>query len=171
MRIDSHIPARSNLIRILALYFFAVSGLQAGGVYWTDRGLSLLKRMQFDGSGLETIALSGAIQSPGTNLRGIAVDPSNHHLYWADNGSDRLFVANMDGSSSAVLVSIAGGDAFPADIRLNLPANHLYWCDQLRNRIQRSSLEGLNVVDVIQNAAPSGPYSVSYTHLTLPTSP
>jgi hypothetical protein len=33
-----------------------------------------------------------------------------------------------------------------------------YWCDQTRNVIQRSTLDGSSVVNVITNAAPTGPY-------------
>lgn len=130
----------------------------AGGIYWTDRGASALKRMEFDGSQVRSIPLSGDLTSPGSNLRGIAVLPNNGAVYWADNGSDRLCRANTDGSGSTVLVNITGGNSFPADIRIDAPAGHLYWCDQLRNRIQRSALDGTDVVDVIPNAAASGPY-------------
>lgn len=129
-----------------------------GGVFWTDRGASQLKRMSFNGSNLVVIALSGAVTSPGTNIRGIAVDTVSNRVFWADNGSDRLLRANFDGTSSTILTTIAGGNSFPADVRLDLGNQFFYWCDQLRNRIQRSSLNGASVADVITNAAPTGPY-------------
>lgn len=132
--------------------------LRAGGIYWTDRGASQLKRMNFDGSNLQTNVLSGAVTTPGTNIRGIAVNNSANALFWADNGADRLLRANLDGSASTILVTIAGGNSFPADIRLYPPLKQLYWCDQLRNRIQRSGIDGTLVTDIITNAAASGPY-------------
>jgi hypothetical protein len=132
---------------------------QAGGVYWSDRGASQLKRMNFDGSSLQTIPLTGAVTSPGTNIRGLAVDGVSNRIFWADNGADRLLRANFDGSASAVLHTVAGGNSFPADVRLDLENRLFYWCDQLRNRIQRSTLDGASVVDVITNAAAAGgPY-------------
>ena len=136
----------------------AAFGAQAGGVYWTDRGASQLKRMDFNGSNLVTIALSGAVTSPGSNIRGIAFDESSNRIFWADNGADRLLRANADGSGSTILYTITGGNSFPADVRLDLESQFLYWCDQLRDRIQRSTLNGASVTDVITGAAPTGPY-------------
>jgi len=130
----------------------------AAGVYWTDRGASQLKRMNFDGSNLQTIVLSGAVTSPGNNIRGLAVNNASEQIFWADNGADRLLRANLDGSSSTILHTITGGGSFPADVRLDLVNQQFYWCDQLRNRIQRSTLDGGLVADVITNAAPTGPY-------------
>lgn len=132
---------------------------QAGGVYWSDRGASQLKRMNFDGSNLQTIPLSGAVTSPGTNIRGLAVDGVSNRIFWADNGADRLLRANFDGSASTILYTIAGGTSFPADVRLDLGNQLFYWCDQQRNRIQRSTLNGGSVTEVITNAAAAGgPY-------------
>ena len=131
----------------------------AGGVYWTDRGASQLKRMSFNGSNLVTIALSGAVTSPGSNIRGIAFDGVSNRIFWADNGADRLLRANSDGSASAVLHIITGGGSFPADVRLDFGNQLFYWCDQQRNRIQRSTLDGASVVDLITSAAAAGgPY-------------
>ena len=130
----------------------------AGGVYWTDRGTNQIKRMNFDGSSLQTNVLSGAVTSPGTNIRGIAVDNVSNRIFWADNGTHRLLRANLDGSASTILYTIADGNTFPADVRLDLGNQLFYWCDQARNRIQRSTLDGTSVIDVITNAAPTGPY-------------
>lgn len=132
--------------------------VSAGGVFWTDRGASQLKRMAFDGSALQTVSLSGAVVSPGSNVRGLAVDTLHNRLFWADNGSDTLLRANLDGTDSQVLVTITGGNAFPADVRPSVADGVFYWCDQIRNRIQRATLEGANVTDIIPDAAPSGPY-------------
>ena len=132
--------------------------VHGGGVFWTDRGASQLKRMNFDGSGLQTVAVSGAVTTPGTNIRGIAVDNVNNSIFWADNGADQLLRANLDGSASVILYTVPGGNSFPADVRLDLDDRLLYWCDQLRYRIQRSTLDGALVAEVITNAAPTGPY-------------
>ena len=142
----------------LALVILMPAVVQAGGVYWTDRGASRLKRMNFDGSNLQTNILSGAVTSPGSNIRGLAVDNVNNRIFWADNGADRLLRANLDGSASVILYTIPGGNSFPADVRLDLVNQQLYWCDQTRNRIQRSTFDGTAVTDLITNAAASGPY-------------
>ena len=96
--------------------------------------------------------------SPGNNIRGIAVDGVSNRIFWADNGADRLLRANLDGSASTILHTVSGGNSFPADVRLDLGNQFLYWCDQLRNRIQRSTLNGTAVIEVITNAAATGPY-------------
>src|SRR4026209_385813 len=143
----------------LVLLVIAPALSQAGGVYWTDRGASQLKQMNFDGSSLQTIALSGVVTSPGSNVRGLAVDNVGNRIFWADNGADRLLRANLDGSASTILHTVTGGNSFPADVRRDLGNQFFYWCDQQRNRIQRSSLEGFSVIDVITNAAAAGgPY-------------
>jgi sugar lactone lactonase YvrE len=131
---------------------------QAGGVFWSDRGANQLKRMNFDGSNLQSITLSGAVTSPGSNVRGVAVDNISHRIFWADNGSDSLLRAEEDGSSSVILHTIAGGNSFPADVRLDLENQSFYWCDQARSVIERSTLDGASVTSVITNAAATGPY-------------
>jgi len=149
----------SSRCTALALLVIAPALAQAGGVYWTDRGASQLKRMNFDGSNLQTIALSGGVTSPGSNIRGLAVDNVSNRIFWADNGADRLLRANIDGSGSTILYTISGGNSFPADVRIDFGNQFFYWCDQQRNRIQRSSLDGFSVIDVITNAAAAGgPY-------------
>ncbi len=147
------------MFRLLVVLLFVTPLLvRAGGVFWTDRGASQLKRMNFDGTGLQTITLNGAVSSPGSNIRGIAVDTPNNRIFWADNGLDRLLRANVDGSSSVILHTITGGNSFPADVRIDAAGLLFYWCDQTRLRIQRSTLDGASVADVITNAAPTGPY-------------
>jgi len=142
---------------LLAL-ILTTSVLRAGGVYWSDRGASRLYRMGFDGTNLQAIGLSGTVTSPGSNVRGIAIDVESNLVFWADNGTDRLLRANLDGTSSMVLYAITGGNSFPADVRPDRTHGLLYWCDQLRNRIQRSTYAGAAVQTVISNGAPTGPY-------------
>jgi hypothetical protein len=152
----------------MMLFFTAATLAHAGGVYWTDRGASQLKRMQFDGTNLQTINLSGAVTSPGSNIRGIAVDVLGNRIFWADNGNDRLLRADFDGTSSTILYSTTPGTAFPADVRLDLVNQLLYWCDQQRNKILRSTLSGVNPVDVITNAAPAGGDGPYFMDLNVP---
>ncbi len=157
--IDSVVFSRHlTLIVGAAGILFAQSAARAGGVYWSDRGASQLKRMNFNGSNLVAIPLPGAVTPSGSNFRGIAVDAISNRVFWADNGFSRLLRANVDGSNSGVLYTIPGSSPFPADVRLDLPNGFLYWCERTSNRIQRSTLDGANVTTVITNAAPSGPY-------------
>src|SRR5262245_8513343 len=121
--------------RLIAALLCAVCSVaHAGGIYWSDRGANQLKRMNFAGSNLQTVTLTGAVTTPGTNIRGIAFDGVGRRLFWADNGLDRLLRANVDGSASKILYTVPGGTSFPADVRLDLGNQFFYWCDQLLNR-------------------------------------
>ncbi|MBL9174155.1 MAG: hypothetical protein JNL10_11515 [Verrucomicrobiales bacterium] len=141
-----------------ASVFLAVLTVQAGGVYWTDRGTGQIRRMHFDGGGLVTVDLSGAVTSPGSNLRGLAVDAANNQMFWADNGSDTLRRARLDGGESVLLVGAPGGSSFPADVRPDFVHQRLYWCDRDRRTLQRVEFDGTDRRDVVVDAAPSGPY-------------
>lgn len=132
--------------------------VRAGGVYWTDRGTSQIRRMAFNGDGVATVSVSGALDSAGTNLRGIAVDAANNWMYWADNGSDTLRRSRLDGRECILLVEAPGGSSFPADVRLDSHSQQIYWCDRDKNSIQRVGVDSTGRTLVISNAAPSGPY-------------
>ncbi|MBM3844821.1 MAG: hypothetical protein FJ405_00860 [Verrucomicrobia bacterium] len=145
-------------ICILACIVICPLGGSAGGVFWTDRGASQIKRMNFDGSGLQTVSLSGAVSTPGSNIRGITVHAGRNYIYWADNGADRLLRARFDGSNSEILYTVPGGNSFPADVWLDKSRNDLYWCDQTRRSIQNYAIDLKTMVPSVTNAAPSGPY-------------
>lgn len=97
---------------------------------------------------------------PGTNLRGIAVETVSNQLFWADNGSDKIYGATLSGESARSIISLGESNHFPADIRIDATARLLYWCDQAQNKIQRSNLDGTDIVTIISNATPTGPYFV-----------
>jgi hypothetical protein len=44
--------------------------------------------MEFDGSSLQTIILSGQVISAGSKVRGIALDLASEQIYWADTGGN-----------------------------------------------------------------------------------
>ena len=129
----------------------------AGGVFWTDRGAGRIQRMNFDGSGLAALSLSGEVTSAGTNVRGLALDVANEFFFWSDNGEDRVLRANFDGTSSVILHEISGS-SFPADVRFDPTGRQLYWCDRNRGQIERSSTGGAGLVVIVPDAASTGPY-------------
>lgn len=144
--------------RSLLLLPFLARIVCAGGVTWTDRGASTIKRMNFDGGALVTVAISGAVSSPGTNIRGIALDPAGGRMFWADNGNDRIFRAKLDGTNSVIIASLPAGGSFPADVRLDVAGQLLYFCDQQQNLIQRMSFDGTGLKTVIDTANGNEPY-------------
>ena len=106
-----------------------VSMARAGGVYWTDRGASLIKRMSFDGTGLQTITLSHpAVQTLYSNLdtpHGLALDIPARKLYWADTGNNAgtgvgdKAVSRGDFDGSTPIEVLATGSE-PWDVDLDL---------------------------------------------------
>ena len=142
--------------RLWALLLLAVPAAKGGGVTWTDRGASTIKRMNFDGSGLVTVPVSGGLSSPGSNLRGIALDPAGGRMFWADNGADRILRANLDGSSTVILASLPTG--FPADVRVDPATQRVFFCDQQRNLLQRMGYDGTALTTVIDPAGANQPY-------------
>src|SRR5687767_1466200 len=145
-----------RVLRWLMLFALLAQIAWAGGVTWTDRGASQIKRMNFDGTALVTVPISGAISSPGTNIRGIALDLAGGRMFWADNGADRILRAQLNGTAATILSSLPSG--FPADVRVDAAGQRLYFCDQQRSLIQRVSFDGSGLTTVIGSTNGNQPY-------------
>ena len=143
--------------RSLSLSILATSLLVTGSVlgqetdsepalFFTDRGTSRVLTSSIEGKELKQLA-----RFDFANLRGIVADVDNGKVYFADNGSDKIYVVNTDGSG---LKAIVGGLGFPADLTMDRKAKKLYWCDQQKNSISRCDLDGSNVETVIETLQP-----------------
>ncbi len=144
----------------LLLFLLLAPFARAGGVTWTDRGASAIKRMNFDGTALVTVPVSGAVSSPGTNIRGIALDLAGGRMFWADNGADRILRANLNGTNATILASLPVG--FPADVRLDPAGQLVYFCDQQRNLLQRMTFDGAALATVIDTVNGNQPYFLDF---------
>ena len=144
------------MLRWLLLFALLARIAWAGGLTWTDRGASQIKRMSFDGAALVTVPISGAISSPGTNIRGIALDLAGGRMFWADNGADRILRAQLNGTAATVLTPLPSG--FPADVRLDPAGQLVYFCDQQRSLIERISFAGSGLTTVIGSGDGNQPY-------------
>ena len=71
-----------------------------GKVYWTDVTLKLVVSSFPNGSAVEVIA-DNNLYIPG----GLAVDYVGRNIYWADEGTNRIEVARLDGSSRRGLIT------------------------------------------------------------------
>lgn len=147
-----------HALRWLVLLPLLVRVAWAGGVTWTDRGASQIKRMSFDGTALVTVPISGGVSSPGTNIRGIALDLAGGRMFWADNGNDRIFRAQLNGTNTTILTSLPLNSSFPADVRLDVAGQRVYFCDQQRDLIQRLSFDGTGLTTVIDSSNGNQPY-------------
>lgn len=137
--------------RTLAFLTAAAASAHAGGIFWTNRGASLVERALYDGTGRTTV-----LASAGTNVRGIWLDLPSNRIWYCDNGGDVIYRMNMDGTSRVPVISLTGG-AFPADIELNLATGLLYYCDQQNAHIRRTNLDGTGGTVLISNST-SQPY-------------
>ncbi len=131
---------------------------QAGGIYWSNRGAGLLERAGYDGSGRTTV-----LSNAGSNVRGLALDLTNNLIYYADNGTDKLYKLNLNGTNRTDLFALTPVPAFPADLRLNLASGHLYFCDQQNAQIRRINLDGTNPLTLVTDAT----YQPYYLELDL----
>lgn len=101
----------------------------AGKVYWSDSTLKKISRANIDGKAHEDIISTGeedllhvrclltplvrSVLTPTCSLclseglmttDGLAVDAVGRKIYWTDTGTNRIEVANLDGSMRKVLV-------------------------------------------------------------------
>ena len=71
-----------------------------GKVYWTDVTLKLVASSFPNGSAVEVIA-DNNLYIPG----GLAVNYVGRNIYWTDEGTNRIEVAKLDGSSRRGLIT------------------------------------------------------------------
>jgi len=99
----------------------------AGKAYWSDSTLKKISRANIDGTAQEDIIATGgsgqkylyiSVVSLSRNVMtpalfssvglmttdGLAVDAVGRKIYWTDTGTNRIEVANLDGSMRKVLV-------------------------------------------------------------------
>lgn len=71
-----------------------------GAVYWTDVSEEAIKQtfLNRSGAALQTVVVSGLVSPDG-----LACDWVGKKLYWTDSETNRIEVANLDGSSRKVL--------------------------------------------------------------------
>ncbi len=67
-------------------------------------------------------------------------------IYWGDVTSGKIERIKIDGSGREVIIS---GLSIPQGIYAHRRDNHLYWVDRGTDKIQRSNLDGTNVIDVV----------------------
>src|SRR5215204_3015891 len=115
----------------------------ASDIYWTDDVAGLIMRGDSSGSAPQVLLgpANGVVEP-----RGIALDVADGKMYWADNGSNSIARANLDGSGAETLIS--SGLSFPADVELDLVNKKIYWADRDSNWIRRANLDGSGIENV-----------------------
>lgn len=108
-------------------------------VYWTDSSNHSIYAMNLDGSELVMIA---RVERP----RAIVIDPCNGTLFYTDWGkfgtSGKIFRTTMAGSLKRVIID--KNLAQPSGLAIDYDDQMLYWTDAVREKIERSDLNGQN---------------------------
>ncbi|KAM6973495.1 low-density lipoprotein receptor-related protein 5 isoform 2-T2 [Aplochiton taeniatus] len=133
----------SDLEDAAAVDFLYSEGL----IFWTDVSEEAIKQTYYNqssnsvkealGTG-QTVVVSG-LDSPD----GLACDWLGRKLYWTDSETNRIEVANLDGTSRKVLFWLDLDQ--PRAIALNPAHRYMYWTDWGEEpRIERAGMDGSN---------------------------
>ncbi|XP_055796432.1 low-density lipoprotein receptor-related protein 5-like isoform X1 [Salvelinus fontinalis] len=133
----------SDLEDAAAVDFLYSEGL----IFWTDVSEEAIKQTYYnqstgslkEASGTrQTVVVSG-LDSPD----GLACDWLGRKLYWTDSETNRIEVANLDGTSRKVLFWLDLDQ--PRAIALNPAHRYMYWTDWGEEpRIERAGMDGSN---------------------------
>lgn len=108
-------------------------------VYWTDSSNNSIYAMNLDGTELIMIA---RVERP----RAIVLDPCNGTLYYTDWGrfgtSGKIFRTTMAGSLKRAIIDKDLSQ--PSGLAIDYDERMLYWTDAVREKIERSKLDGKN---------------------------
>jgi hypothetical protein len=121
--------------------------LNAGMIYWTDRGTGAdrVVRGTMDGTMVPQLLYtqgSGSAQM-------VALDIDAEMLYWTNSGRSQIERGKMDGSGSreSLYVSSSGAGGGIVGLALDVSNGDLYWTSTSSDDIRRGKLDGPNAVD------------------------
>uniref|UniRef100_A0A665WA41 EGF-like domain-containing protein n=1 Tax=Echeneis naucrates TaxID=173247 RepID=A0A665WA41_ECHNA len=130
----------SDLEDAAAVDFLYAEGL----IFWTDVSEEAIKQTHWNQS--SNLVVSG-LDSPD----GLACDWLGRKLYWTDSETNRIEVANLDGTSRKVLFWMDLDQ--PRAVALNPAQRYMYWTDWGEEpRIERAGMDGSNRYFVNVNA-------------------
>ena len=109
-----------------------------GKVYWTEPEAERIRRVDRDGTHVETAVVARARRAPA----GLALDRAGNRMYWTDRATNRIHRADLDG---AHIEDLAGGLTAPGGIALDVPRGKMYWTNVDTSVIHRADLDGGNV--------------------------
>lgn len=108
-------------------------------VYWTDSSNHSIYAMNMDGTDLVMIS---RVERP----RAIVIDPCNGTLFYTDWGkfgtSGKIIRVTMAGSLKKIIID--KNLAQPSGLAIDYEDQMLYWTDAVREKIERSDLNGQN---------------------------
>lgn len=129
--------SRHGFVKCGALLLVVIVAASAAGadslaLYWTDRSLGALRRADLRTQ--TVVTLVDGLPGP----QGVAVDPVEGYVYWADTTSREILRCRLDGSGLERVVVV---DGFPKGLDLDEDGRGLYWADPVLRSISRYDLE------------------------------
>ncbi|KFM82299.1 Low-density lipoprotein receptor-related protein 2, partial [Stegodyphus mimosarum] len=108
-------------------------------IYWTDSGNRSIYAMNMDGS---QIVMITRVERP----RAIVLDPCEGYMYYTDWGrfgnTGKIYRATMGGNKKVAILE--SNLTQPSGLAIDYEDRKLYWTDALREKIERSDLDGKN---------------------------
>jgi sugar lactone lactonase YvrE len=121
-------------------------------MFWTE--CNVVRAANLDGTGKTTVVT-------GTFPTGVAIDAVAGKLYWADNGTDTINRADLDGGAAEVLYTSADRYANPNGVAIDHAANRIFWTEHSlpdggAGYVKSAALDGTNPVIVYTALFPIG---------------
>ena len=117
-------------------------------LYWSEESLALaddgfIRRSDLDGTNEEELRNLGQAQA-----NGISLDLSNQNIYWSESVGDdaTIWRSALDGVGPTQIIS--SGLSETGEIQVDAAGMKLYWSQPDEAKIQRSDLNGSNIVDI-----------------------
>ena len=153
-----------QLLRDLASVPLDIAVDTVDGKLYVTNSLGNVQRLNFDGSGFQANFITG-LDTP----MDIAIDTAGRKLYLT-SPDGKISRRNLNGSGSEAVVTdlrnpgalVLGGATTPTETTTGIVTTHpqpsIYWVAWSAGRIERASLEGSNVTDVVDTGSdePSG---------------
>ena len=118
-------------------------------MYWTDTEAHRIQRAGLNGDGVEDLVTGLG------SLSGIALDVPTGRMYWCNWTDGVIHRANMeipDGETAdnrTDIEDVVTGLVYPNGIALDLVHGMMYWADTDTAKIQRATLDGEIVQDIV----------------------
>lgn len=121
-------------------------------LYWTEN--SFVRASSLDGTASRTIAV-------GEYPTGVAIDAVAGQLYWADNETDSITRANLDGSDAKVIYTSSDTFANPNGIAIDHAANRIFWTEastptNANGYVKSAALDGSGATALYTGQFPTG---------------
>ncbi len=118
----------------------------AGGkIYWANWDSGQIQVANLDGTPLHTnpdVFIDTLFTAPGNNLCGVAVDPANNKIYWANFSTSEIWVGNLDGTGTASILFTDPPGSGPSGVAIDPAGGKIYWTNQPTDQVRVGNLNG-----------------------------